>query len=117
MKRTVLYTFVIILFFTLVMVVRYGNSTHRMLPGGYVVETHRDAFCLFGTPGGGSDVHGYCKVFSKDKNIKSTYYYLEMIWFESEINKDTIKINNGKITVESTMLKPIKENLWRLFWF
>ena len=73
---------------------RYGRATKRVLSNGYVVEVHRDNFYLFGFPGSGGDMQGYCKVYSQ-----------------------CIRIQDGRIVVVSPMIKTIGDNIWHLILF
>ena len=68
-------------------------------------------------PGSGSDMQGFCKVVSPDKNVKPAYYYLEMVQFESEINETTIGIQDNRIVVDSPMINSIGDNIWHLILF
>ena len=109
--------FTILLVLCALFLLRYGSVKRRVLPNGYVVETHRDNFYMFGFPGSGSDMQGFCKVVPPVKGLTPAYFYLEMMQFESEINEETISVQNGRVEVISPMVKPISENIWRLLLF
>ena len=116
-KVQLICVFVVLLTFCALLSLRYGGVKKRVLPNGYVIETHHDNFYFWGFPGSGGDMQGFCKVVSPDKHIKPEYYYLEMMQFESEINETTIRIKDGRIVVDSPMIKAINDNIWRLILF
>ncbi len=116
-KRLLLCFFSALLALCAILFLRYGGVKKRVLPNGYIVEIHRDNFYFFGFPGSGSDMQGFCKVVSPDKNVKPAYYYLEMVQFESEINETTIGIQDNRIVVDSPMINSIGDNIWHLILF
>ncbi len=116
-KLMLVCTFTMSLVLCALFFLRYGGATKRVLNNGYVVEVHRDNFYLFGFPGSGGDMQGFCKVYSQCKDVKPVYYYLEMVQFESEINETTIRIQDGRIVVVSPMIKTIGDNIWHLILF
>ena len=116
-KKLLLCFFSVLLALCAFLFLRYGGVKKRILPNGYIVEIYRDNFYFFGFPGSGSDMQGFCKVVSPNKNIKSRYYYLEMVQFESEINETTIRIQDNRIVVDSPMINSIGDNIWHLILF
>lgn len=117
LKILLLCIFATLLVLSALFLVRYSSVKKRVLPNGYVVETHRDNFYIFGFPGSGSDMQGFCKVVPPVKGLTPAYFYLEMTHFESEINEETISVQNGRVEVISPMVQPISENIWRLILF
>ena len=116
-KLMLVCTFTMSLVLCALFFLRYRGATRRVLNNGYVVEVHRDNFYLFGFPGSGGDMQGFCKVYSQCKDVKPVYYYLEMVQFESEINETNIKIQDGRIVVVSPMIKTIDDNIWHMILF
>lgn len=116
-KKLLMCFFSVSLVLCALLILRYSGVKTRVLPNGYIVEIHRDNFYFFGFPGSGSDMQGFCKVVSPNKNVKSGYYYLEMVQFESEINETTIRIQDNRIVVDSPMVNAISDNIWRLILF
>lgn len=116
--RISIFCVVVLLLYVLLQCMRYMRCETITIPGGdYAISLHRDRFYLGFAPGGGSDMRGFCRVYSIKGKAESAYYYLEMVQFVNDVEEDSISVNDDAIQVQEPTFLPLRENFMRLLSF
>lgn len=118
--RISIFCVVVLLLYVLLQCMRYMRCETITIPGGeYAISLHRDRFYLGFTPGGGSDMRGFCRVYSIKGKSEPAYYYLEMVQFVNDVEEDSILVDDDAIQVQEPTFLPLRENFMKLlrFWY
>lgn len=116
--RISIFCVVVLLLYVLLQYTRYMRCETIAIPGGeYAISLHRDRFYFGFAPGGGSDMRGFCCVYSIKGKAEPAYYYLEMVQFVNDVEEDSISVKDDAIQVQEPTFLPLRENFMRLLSF